>query len=385
MTLLKKEECCGCGTCYHVCPTSCIKMQCDSEGFLYPEINKEKCIDCGKCKKRCPVLNKKETTEINKPITYAAYSKQDEIRNSSSSGGVFSHIANFVLEKDGIVFGVGYGESNYVRHMYIDKKEELWKIRGSKYVQSDVGDSYKQAEEFLIKGKWVLYTGTPCQISGLYHYLEKTYDKLITQDIICHGTMSPVVYEKYISYLERRYNSQIDNISFRDKTYGWNQFSMAVRFKNGKKYIRKLNRDYLMRAYLKNACLRPTCYNCQFKDISRKADITLADFWNIQEIEPEIDFKQGVSLVLLHSSKAKEIFEKIKESVVYKEVCFDDAIKNNMPMIASVPEHPKRKEFMDDIKAGKKISNIVKRYCREDRIMRIYRAVASRLFKKKKK
>lgn len=359
MIQLGKDECCGCGTCHNICPTKCIVMKADEEGFLYPSIDVDKCIRCRQCETKCPVLNRKKDDE-EKPITYAAYNKDEEVRKNSSSGGIFSAIANLILERGGVVFGVAFDEKQRVIHTKVEIQKELSKLRGSKYVQSDVGTSYQDAKQILEQGKWVLYTGTPCQISGLYQYLGKDYDKLITQDIICHGTMSPIVLQKYLEYMESQYNSTVDRISFRDKTYGWNRYGMELLFSNGSRYVKVASEDYLLKTYSANVCLRPSCHTCAFKYIHREADITLADFWNIQQIDSHIDAEQGVSLVLLHSQKGNEIFRDIMNGIVCKTEEFDEALRYNMSMIISAPQHLKREKFMNAIQGENDFKQVFK-------------------------
>lgn len=382
MIQLKKEECSGCGTCYNICPTECIVMKVDTEGFLYPTIDVNRCIDCGKCEARCPVLNKKEDDE-EKPITYAAYNKDDEIRKNSSSGGLFTAIACLILERAGVVFGVSFDQNKQVIHTKVETKEELWKLRGSKYVQSDVGSSYKEAKQILEQDRWVLYTGTACQIAGLYQYLGKDYERLVTQDIICHGTMSPIVLHRYLEYKEHKYKSTVDKISFRDKTYGWKQYGMRLCFANGSSYFGKAKDDSLLRVYSSNICLRPSCHSCSFKQVHREADITLADFWNIQEIDSHIDTERGVSLVLLHSQKGKQIFKDITKEIVYKAEDFDEALKYNMSMIVSAPKHPKREKFMDAILIENDFNKVLE-ILRDRWLVRAFKKAKQKVFSFKK-
>lgn len=381
MIQLSKEECCGCGACHNICPTKCIVMKVDGEGFLYPSIDEEACVHCRQCESKCPVLNRKKDAG-EKPITYAAYNKDESIRKNSSSGGIFSAIASLILERGGVVFGVTFDEKQRVIHAKVENKEELAKLRGSKYVQSDVGTSYQDAKQILEQGKWVLYTGTPCQISGLYHYLGRDYDKLITQDIICHGTMSPLVLQRYLRYMESKHKSTVDRISFRDKTYGWNSYGMKLLFSNGSNYVRKASDDYLLKIYSANICLRPSCHVCAFKHIHREADITLADFWNIQQIDAHIDAEQGVSLVMLHSLKGKQIFEDIANEIICKAEEFDEALKYNMSMIISAPKHSKRERFMNTMQEQSDFNELFK-MVRDRCMLKLIKRIKAKLFSAK--
>ena len=271
-----KEKCSGCHACYSVCPTKAIEMVKDEKGFKYPVIDQPKCVNCHLCEKTCPIINKKIVD--NEPKAYSCYNKNNEVRSKSSSGGIFTLIASKILEKNGVVFGASFNNKFMVEHIYVEKEEELYKIRGSKYLQSIIGDSYKQAKKFLEEGRYVLFTGTPCQIEGLLSYLNKDYENLITQDIICHGVPSPKVWNKYLEYREKEDGEIPLEINFRSKENGWKNYNLKFRY-NGHEYKNNQNTDKYMQAFLKNVSLRESCYNCSFKKINRLSDITLADFW----------------------------------------------------------------------------------------------------------
>ena len=219
LEIINKSNCCGCHACYNACPQNAIIMRKDELGFRYPVIDQEKCIECGLCKKVCPVLNKKKIN--NQPIAYACINKNDNVRRESSSGGIFTLIAEKILDLNGVVFGAQFDEKLNVSHAYVENKEDLYKLRKSKYVQSDIKDSYKKAKEFLDDDRFVLFTGTPCQVEGLYSYLRKDYNKLYTQDIICHGVPSPAVWKKYKEDVEKQKHMKVVNMNFRDKSNGW--------------------------------------------------------------------------------------------------------------------------------------------------------------------
>ena len=354
------KACSGCYACQTICPRYCITMQSDEEGFWYPKINSERCIDCGLCRKICPVLRDKKAEAS--PIAYAAYNKREEIRMASSSGGLFSLLAEYVIQRDGVGFGACFDERFHVVHQYTERKEELEKFRGSKYVQSKIGESYQKVKEFLMDGRMVLFTGTPCQIGGLKAYLQKEYENLICQDMICHGVPSPKVWDRYLKYRETIAGSAAQKITFRGKKNGWKRFSLSFSFKNDSEYDETLDRDFMMTAFLKNVCLRPSCYNCSFKNIRRESDITLADFWGIQNIFPGMDDDKGTSLLILNSLKGKALFEKVKNGMEYRSVALQEAIKYNPAMTQSVLWNSKRNGFLKNID---KIAfdKLVKRYC----------------------
>ncbi len=361
ISVCDKTNCTGCFACANICPKQCINMTADNEGFLYPVVNVSLCINCGLCEKICPLLNAKTASDGRETKAYAAISKDEKIRLASSSGGLFTLIAESILDKDGVVFGAAFDEDFNVIHTYTEEKAGLELFRGSKYVQSVIGETYKQAKEFLENGRTVLFTGTPCQIGGLYAYLGKNYENLITQDLICHGVPSPAVWRKYLEYRECVSRAGARGISFRRKTCGWKKFYVSFEFSNDTEYVSKLTDDPYMQAFLSNLCLRPSCYDCSFKTKHRQADITLADFWGIQNFLPEMDDDKGTSLVVLHSDKGINVFEKIKNEITFKEVPLDNAIAYNSSMVKSVDMPKKRKTFMNDIQIGP-FDKVVKKY-----------------------
>ncbi len=358
--LAEKNICSGCGACASACPVNCIIMKADKEGFLYPEISSDHCIECKKCQKACPVIER--NTSVNKATAYALKNNNDNIRLQSSSGGFFSLLAEYVIDRKGVVFGAAFDEKLCVRHICIESKEDIQKLRGSKYVQSIIGNTYLQAKKHLDNGTLVLFTGTPCQIEGLLKYLGREYSNLITQDIICHGVPSPDVWRKYTEWHEEKEQATIINASFRSKNSGWKQFSMMLKFDNGKEKFMPINQDLFLRSFLSDLCLRPSCYNCSFKGILRPADFTLADFWGVHNILPSIDDDTGVSLVLVNSKKAAKIFEVLRPSVSAYEVDVDAAIKYNTAATQSVKEPSARKTFMEEITSSS-FEATVNKYC----------------------
>lgn len=341
--VIDNNKCNGCSACAMVCPTKAITMTVLEDGFKYPIIDQDKCIDCNLCRKTCPVLNIKEKTK--KISAYACYNKDLETRLNSSSGGLFTLLAHNILKQNGIVFGAMFDSNFKVKHDYIDKVEDIYKFRGSKYVQSDIGKSFEQTKKFLKENTLVLFTGTPCQIEGLLHYLNKDYDNLITQDIICHGVPSPKVWQKYLEYIKYK---DLEKISFRDKTTGWENYSLMLKYKD-KTSLESHNTHPFMRLFLQNIILRDSCYDCVAKLKHRNSDITLADFWGINNIEPTMNDKKGTSLVLVNSSKGEKIFKDIKDDIVFKKVNFDLSIAQNPSMFTSSPRNPKRTPFFKDL------------------------------------
>lgn len=341
-----KEKCSGCHACYSVCPTKAIKMVEDEKGFKYPVVDQSKCVNCRLCEKVCPIINKKIVN--NELKAYSCYNKNDDIRSKSSSGGIFTLLASKILEKNGVVFGASFTNEFMVEHIYVEKEEELYKLRGSKYLQSIIGDSYKQVKKFLEEGRYVLFTGTPCQVEGLMAYLNKKYEKLFTQDIICHGVPSPKVWKRYLEYRKIEDAEEPLEINFRNKDNGWKNYNLKFRYKEHE-YKNNQSMDKYMQAFLKNVSLRESCYNCSFKKINRLSDITLADFWGIEKINPEMFDDKGTSLVIVNNEKGKELFKEIQNEVVKEEVNLNEAIKYNPSMITSSKPDKNREEFFENL------------------------------------
>ncbi len=343
----QKSKCCGCYGCYNICPKNAIEMVQDEKGFYYPKVIKEKCINCGLCNQICPISNKTEI--INSPKAFAAYNKEEKIRKESSSGGVFTLLAEKILEQNGVVFGAKFDKNFNVIHSYVEKIEDLEVFRGSKYVQSKIGETYKKAEEFLKNGRLVLFSGTPCQIEGLKKYLRKEYDNLYTQDIICHGVPSEKVHQKYLKHLEKKIKTEIKEVRHRTKINGWKKWTVNITFKNKQNYQQEHDNDIYMKAFLRNISLRDSCYECSFKKKNRISDITLADFWGIENILPEMDDDKGTSLVIINSEKGQELFDNVKNNLIVKEVDFEKAISYNPSLIKSEEPDKNRDKFFRDL------------------------------------
>ena len=361
MNIVEKEYCTGCGACYNICPKNAITMVENDEGFLYPTIN-SKCVECGLCKKICPIL-KNEIRDI-KPYAYVAINNDNKIRQNSSSGGIFLLLAKYVVKLGGVAFGASFNDKFEVEHTFIEKEEQLNKLQGSKYVQSVIGETYKQVKDFLKQDRYVLFTGTPCQIEGLKAYLQKDYDKLYTQDIICHGVPSPKVWKKYLKLREKIDGKKASKIEFRNKDNGWKLFNIKFTYKD-EEYKNNQTKDLFMQSFLRNICLRNSCYNCRFKKKERISDITLADFWGIEQIRPEFDDDNGTSLVIINSTKGQELFEQIKQYIRYDSVSLDDSIKYNPSMIESVNKPKQREKFFKNLDKIE-LDKLIKKYLPKD-------------------
>lgn len=347
LDIIDKVNCIGCHACFSVCPKQCISMQTDGEGFLYPKIDKKICIECGLCEKVCPILSSIQV--FTEPKAYAVVNKNLEQRMHSSSGGIFILLAEYVISKKGVVFGAKFDAEFQVVHDYAETLEDILEFRGSKYVQSRIGNTYIKAKEFLERGREVLFTGTPCQIAGLRAYLGKTYANLLTADVICHGSPSPEVWRKYVEYRENIAGASTQQMLFRYKKYGWKAYAVLFQYSNSTVYEKMMRKDLYMHGFLKNIYLRPSCYDCKFKGERRFGDITLGDFWGIQNVLPEMDDDKGTSLVLINSEKGKKVFDTIEEFIIYKEVPVEVMIKYNSAAVKSVERSSRREAFFTDL------------------------------------
>ena len=346
--IARKEECTGCHGCYNVCPKKCIDMKFDDEGFLYPSVDSDKCVECGLCEKVCPIIH---TVEVeNEPIAVGCYNKDEKIRMESSSGGIFTLLSELVIQSGGVVFGAEFDENYNVRHSYVDNMEDLHKFRGSKYVQSTIGSSYYDTKQFLEQGRQVLFSGTPCQIAGLKRYLQKDYDNLICQDIVCHGVPSTYVWEHYKNFIAN--GRTISGIKFRDKSTGWKTYSLKINFDDGSSYKDIGNENSYIKGFVKDFYLRPSCYECKYKTLHRESDITLADFWGIEANAPELDDNKGTSLIFLNSDKGKEYFERIKEKIIFRIVDINKSVTFNPSAYRSCIYTRKKKNFYKKYKVS---------------------------------
>ena len=341
INITHKQNCSGCSACAQVCPKQCVMMRPDAEGFVYPYVNLSSCINCGLCERVCPVLSPYKS-KVPK-ATLAAQNMDDVIRRESSSGGIFFMLAKNVLERDGIVFGVGYDSDWMPVHMSIDNIKDLHLLQTSKYVQSRVEDVYQKVREFLEGGKCVLFSGTPCQVSALNHFLNKGYELLYTVSVICHGVPSPQVWRDYIQDVNKC-GKAISAINFRDKTYGWSRFSLSVKYTDGTTFVEPLDKNAFLQAFLKNLFLRPSCYACQAKSGSSNCDIELGDFWGV----PQRVFSDdcGTSVVLVYTDKGQRLLNMGPFAV--KPVKFTDVVKGNPCIERSVIRPPERALFWDN-------------------------------------
>ena len=364
-----KHNCCGCAACVQACPKRCISFDEDEKGFRYPLVDECLCIDCGLCEKVCPVINQEE---VKKPLkVYAAQNPNEEVRLKSSSGGIFTMLAEAVIAEGGVVFGARFDDNWEVEHGYTETKEGLSAFRGSKYLQSRTENTYKQAKDFLKTGRKVLFSGTSCQIAGLKKFLRKEYDNLITIDVVCHGAPSPLVWRTYLDDFIKRPKGAVGKnsvcsslnevpvltgISFRDKSTGWKKYGFVLRGMSASKADKNtvlssvsteekhdvllhetLDKNLFMQVFLKNLCLRPSCSACPAKSGKCGSDITLADYWGIWNYYPEWDDDKGTSLVLINSIKGDEWYKQLDLKQI--QTTYEEGIKGNICIEHSVEEN----------------------------------------------
>lgn len=348
MLNIEKENCCGCSACIHACPKHCISFKTDEEGFVYPEIERSSCIGCGMCRKVC-LFQISEPARSYIPEAYGIKALDSDILRESSSGGAFTLLAEKIIEEKGIVYGAAMKcDMKGTHHIRVSSLQNLYLLRGSKYLQSEMGDCFKMVKEDLDHGRVVLFSGVPCQINGLRLYLDKNYDKLFCLEVICHGVPSPLLWRRYVQQIETQYQSKVLKVDFRNKKFGWNQYGLFLDGENISQY-KSLEQDSYLQMFLKNYCLRPSCYSCSPKNIESMADITVADFWGVHRILPELDDDRGTSLVLLQTDKGKELFEEVKDLVICYAVDFKGAIQSNPAYYQSAVRPLEREHFFQEL------------------------------------
>lgn len=399
INILNSQDCCGCGACVQRCPKRCINLKEDIEGFLYPEVDKLICIDCSLCEKVCPLLNSREA--ISSLRVLAVKNRDENERIHSSSGGVFIELAKQVIDGGGVVFGAVYDENWEVKISFAETLEDVRPMMGSKYLQARVETAFVDAEHFLKKGRVVLFSGAPCQITGLKKFLRKDFSNLLAVDFLCHGVPSPGVWRRYLQETVKQLSvcrgtagkktelssinvmSAIKNIEFRNKTlYGWKRFSFVIRQKSVSKTVEDsvllshIHRENpFMRGFLSDIYLRPSCYECKCKNGVSHSDLTIADFWGIDHLMPDFDDDKGIGLVLLNTEKGQRIFDILP--MEWRSSSLAVAKVTNSGFKEHTEPHPQRAQFFRRFVAGESVSDIVEDLLRvslwRGAVRRIYR------------
>ena len=344
-----KTRCTGCMACMNICPNGAIKLVESKDGFIYPEIDDKKCTRCNLCKNICPV-NKVYKNKIESPQCYATKNKNTVDREQSSSGGMMALFAKNILKEDGVVYGATL-ENKKVKHIRIDTIDDLYKIMGSKYVQSEIDYIYREVKKDLQSNKTVLFVGTPCQIEGVKAYLTKEYDNLICVSIMCHGVPSPQVFKRYLEEKEEINQTEIDDIQFRNKENGWHKYNVQYHFKNGQDEKEYFVNDIYMQGFLKNYFLRESCYNCEMRFHKKNsADLMIGDFWGIENVFPEMDDDKGISALIVNTEKGEKLFNKVKTDIEYRQTAFESILKGNPLLMSSVKYTKNREKFFEMLK-----------------------------------
>lgn len=356
--LADREKCTGCSACLCICEYNCIEMKSDDAGFKYPAINYSECVHCNKCESVCPVINNKtESFQNNKG--YILQNKDKCKLFDSTSGAVFPEIAEYILRKRGIVFGASFGKNFYVEHIPVDDLNMLWQLKKSKYIQSDLHNSYFDVKRELDGNRLVCFSGTPCQIEGLLSFLGKEYPNLITVDVVCHGVSSPLLWEKYLQY--RQDEDKIRAVCFRDKTKGYQYNQMKIQYERGAIYLQGTEYDEMLRAFFSNICDRKSCYNCQFKKVNRRSDFTIWDSFDNKSFGLNYDDNVGTSKMIIHTKKGMELFDEIKNNFYYQQIEIEKLVESSYEMTHSVENNILRSQFVEDLNTID-IKSVMKKY-----------------------
>lgn len=351
--LNRKEDCCGCNSCGDICPKKAIRFVEDNEGFLYPEISQELCINCGLCEKICPVINTCKDKECNyaEPECYAAEHKSIDVIFSSTTGGMFTALADVMYNQDGYVGGAIHNEDFTVSHFISNDKSDLVKLRRSKDLQSNAEGFYAKVGQLIKDGKKVLVCGVPCQIAAVKNFLMKDYENLITVEVICAGVNSPKVWLKYLSYIEEINGSKIVYTENKSKEYGWKNLTQKFLFENGNEYFDTVKTSLFTQSYIQSHLYcRPSCYDCKFKGFPRNADITIGDFWGLTQHNQKYNKDMGTNVVFINSEKGKQYFDIVKKRINCEKQPLEWAISGNPRLNTSITQiSDKRDEFFEDL------------------------------------
>ena len=384
ITLCDKKQCTGCAACIQACPRECISYEEDSEGFYYPHIDNNNCVACGKCLSVCPVINRPDIDLLDNSKVYAIYSSNQQILTKATSGGIFSQIAHVLIKNGYVVYGTAFDQKWNLKCTRAENEEQLDKLVGSKYVQAFPNAVYKSIKMDLSKGTRVYYCGTPCQIAGLYAFLGKDTDGLITSDIVCHGVPSNKLWRAYIEYLKNK-GINITSYSFRDKSkWGWGSWGSYTYIKNNtqRKHYFPVAADYYYSLFFKENCLRESCYKCEFNGLKRLSDFTIGDYWGIDNAHPNFYNRNGVSVVFLNTDKAVKLFADNVNNFVYIESTSKLATSGNKTIIESTKRPDSRNQLYKDLETIG-FEKTAKKYVHIRRIIPYISRYIPRGFKKK--
>ena len=357
MIICEKDLCCGCALCADVCPCGAIEIAPDEYGFARPVVNGDKCVGCGACRDSCPVNLSSATETLS---VFAAYAKDTGIRIRSSSGGIFRLLADKIISEGGAVAAVGYDEKYRAVYKIAEKSEELGELMGSKYTEARSDGIYAKVKRLLDEGRRVMFVGTPCRAAALKSLVGENED-LLTVDFICHGVPTPVLLEKFLS---ENFGNDIKHVYFRDKTHGWQEFSMRVDTEERKPYIKSQYKDPYLRVFLGNAALRESCYDCRFKGDRYASDITLGDFWGISSCIPSMNDDRGTSVVIIRTDRGEKMFDGISDALVYKKSTLEDAERTNVSLNVSAKMPASRDKLIEMIERDEAYETIASNFGR---------------------
>ncbi len=347
ITITDKEKCCGCSACVSICRKNAIRMVQDKEGFMYPKADAALCNNCGLCEKVCPVMNKEMPRTQDLKKAYLIQHRNKEILAESTSGGAFTAIAEYVIRQGGVVFGAAFDAKFRVVHTSASTHTELAKFRNSKYVQSDLRDTFRQVKSLLSDGRLVCYSGTPCQIQGLRRYLMKDYENLILVDVVCRAVPSPGVWKKYFAWENAK--DAIESVRFRDKARGYQYSTMAIRPQNGRIRREGIESQPWLRMFFSGMIIRPSCAVCPFREPHRISDLTIWDCYNVYQLDKRLNEQLGVTRVLVHTKKGLDILISQRENILAHEIAYEDAVRGVKEMRESPAMHPARRQFFADL------------------------------------
>lgn len=360
INIQNKQDCCGCSACVQRCPKQCISLYEDEEGFLYPGVDIATCIDCGLCEKVCTFTNPPKFHEVLK--VFAGINPNEDIRMESSSGGIFTLLAERILDKGGVVFGARFDKNWEVMHDYTETKDGLTVFRGSKYVQSRMGETFRQAEQFLKQGRQVLFSGTPCQIAGLRMFLRKDYENLLAVECVCHSVPSPGIWRKYLSLFtskRKREVSNICNLNFRDKITGWEGYSVSMDFTDGTRYVSNREQDLWMRGFIGGLYTRPSCSHCPVKANKSSADITIGDLWGNRILLPEVTDNKGICVIIVHTDTGNAILDGLNVQIL-KTFTLEEVASKNPAICYPSKENNYSANFYNKLHKEKNVIKVIK-------------------------
>lgn len=345
---IEKDVCTGCKMCGDICPTAAIKFKEDYDGCWYPSVDDQKCIKCGLCEKRCPAIHPIPSHNSENPSVYAAWTKDDKVRFDSTSGGIYYELAHFFIESGGYIAGCAFSDDfKSAKHVIGNTSEDLHKIMGSKYFQSDTQGIYKGVSDLLKRNEKVLFCGTPCQVAALRAYLGKEYDNLFLLDFICKGINSPKAYTAYINEIEHEYKSSIKCVRQKSKKTGWQSLATNIVFENGKEYHKDRYTDWWIQGYTcGNLFMRQNCQKCLYKTMPRQADLSFGDFWGIKSCS-ETDYEKGISVVFINSQKGMQLLENANDKIHLENRSLEEVLAGNPYLFGQAVQKGNRKKFFE--------------------------------------